>query len=418
MFRLRDYQVEPVQEMVRILTRFGICYQTWETRTGKLSSSLYCAELLGARSVLYVTKKKNLENALSDFAMVAPSYRFQCINYASVHKVEGVYDLVILDEAHNLGGLPKMGVRAKRLAKLIGLGRSRVILSSATPCPESFGQLFHQFHVAGRGPWTRFQGPYAYYQWFRSGYGDRTATKSIGYGEEVPDWAAVHEAPVMADIAPYVSNVTQADAEFPFVVQDKVLKVPMPDGLKKAYGQMKKNAILRLADGRAAPANGAADEMGKLRQIASGTLKLEDGSSVVLSDYKAAAIKERMAGKRFGLLYYFRAERDLLLRHFPDATEDALAFERGEADVYLGQVRSSREGVKLASADLLVMFTLDYSATSYIQARNRIQDYHRETQPTVVWVIGEGSLELRVLSVVRKKRNYTKAMYLSEKLAI
>ena len=53
------------------------------------------------------------------------------------------------------------------------------------------------------------------------------------------------------------------------------------------------------------------------------------------------------------------------------ATDDPDIFNAVSDSVFIGQVKSCREGVNLSSADHLIFLGIDYSALSYLQGRER-----------------------------------------------
>jgi hypothetical protein len=65
----------------------GWCYLAMEVRTGKTLTSLSVAEELGARNVLFLTKKKAISSIEADNAMLGADYFIHVINYESIHKI-------------------------------------------------------------------------------------------------------------------------------------------------------------------------------------------------------------------------------------------------------------------------------------------------------------------------------------------
>ena len=65
------------------------------------------AQKLSITNMLFVTKKKAMSSIEDDYKKLNPQYNLTCINYESLHKVTGKFDLIVLDEAHCMGALPK-----------------------------------------------------------------------------------------------------------------------------------------------------------------------------------------------------------------------------------------------------------------------------------------------------------------------
>ena len=100
---LRDYQVDISDRAVKILRKYKIVYLAMEVRTGKTLTSLATAYLFGAKKVLFVTKKKAIEDIVKQAACLQYDMQIFVTNYEQLHNVEYGFDLVIIDEAHCLG---------------------------------------------------------------------------------------------------------------------------------------------------------------------------------------------------------------------------------------------------------------------------------------------------------------------------
>jgi len=90
-----------------------------EVRTGKTLTALGVADRLGIKNLLFVTKKIAIGSIEADYKKLKPNYDLVVINYESLHKVEGKFDFVVLDEAHTLGAYPKPSNRAKLVRDII-----------------------------------------------------------------------------------------------------------------------------------------------------------------------------------------------------------------------------------------------------------------------------------------------------------
>jgi hypothetical protein len=77
------------------------------------------------------------------------------------------------------------------------------------------------------------------------------------------------------------------------------------------------------------------------------------------------------------------------------------------------QFVSGREGISLASADYLVAYNIDYSATTYFQFRDRLTTMQRK-ENTLFWIFAKGGIELDIYKKVSLKKNYTTTLFLKE----
>ena len=99
--KLREYQNNIAIQAADKLTAFGCCYLSMECRTGKTLTALFAADKFNAKSVLFITKLKAIPSVKSDYIALQPSFKLEVVNFESSHKVTGIFDLVIIDEAHD-----------------------------------------------------------------------------------------------------------------------------------------------------------------------------------------------------------------------------------------------------------------------------------------------------------------------------
>ena len=132
-------------------------YFCWSVRTGKTLTALQTAENYGAKNVLFLTKKKAIKSIEGDYNTFGFTFELTVINYESMHKALGSYDLVILDENHGNGKFPKPAKRTKEIK--LRFSRLPMIMLSGTPAAESPSQWYHQFWLSAKSPfkgWKTF----------------------------------------------------------------------------------------------------------------------------------------------------------------------------------------------------------------------------------------------------------------------
>ena len=78
---LRDYQVRISDEAVEILKEHGLVYLAMEPRTGKTLTSIVTAYKVGAKDVLFVTKKKAINDILEQLDKLGYDINVHVINY-------------------------------------------------------------------------------------------------------------------------------------------------------------------------------------------------------------------------------------------------------------------------------------------------------------------------------------------------
>jgi len=137
----------------------------------------------------------------------------------------------------------------------------------------------------------------------------------------------------------------------------------------------------------------------KLHQIYSGTVKLEDGSSIILDTTKAEYIKEKFKGKIIGIFYKYKEEYNLIKQIYnEEITNDIARFREGGINI-CGQLQSIREGVNLSGCDALVFINIDFSNVSYKQARDRMNGLDR-LKNDVYFVFSDGGIESKIYRTV------------------
>jgi hypothetical protein len=71
-----------------------------------------------------------------------------------------------------------------------------------------------------------------------------------------------------------------------------------------------------------------------------------------------------------------------------------------------------KEGVNLSSADSIIFYNIDFSSSTYQQARERASHKDRVKDNNVVFLVAKGGVERSIYEVVQKKQDYTTAHYL------
>ena len=405
MVELRKYQKEVVKEGLEILKEHKILCLSMEVRTGKTLTSLSLAEEYGAKSVLFISKKKAItEGSIQgDYADLKPSYKIEFINYASVHKATGSYDFVIIDESHSLGAFPLKSKRVDKVKKICkGLP---IIFLSGTFTPESYSQIFHQLYVSSFSPFAKFVNFYKWSKVFVDVYQIR-----IG-GRNANKYERAHKDMIDGYTNKLFIKVSQEDAGFEQQIHEEILEVPMDQVQKDLIKSIKDRGFCQVNRELCIPPNGAS-KLSKIAQICGGTLMLDylpDG--VVISRTKAEFIYQHFKGQKIAILYVYRAEGELLRSIFKNHTDDENVFRDDDSSTFIAQIRSAREGVDLSSADGLVMYSVDFSATSYFQGKARIQSHSRTKKANLYWIFTKGGIERHIYSAVSKKKTFTLGYY-------
>jgi hypothetical protein len=400
MLTLRPYQTEAAHNLVRLLMDHRVAYLRGEVRTGKTLTAFQAARLLRATRVLVVTKKKAIASIVKDAAAIG--VEATVTNYEQLPKLKGTtWDLLIVDEAHGVGAYPKPSKRFKDLKQL---HYTRLLLMSGTPSPESYSQLYHQFAL-GPAPWPAYKN---FYRWADTFV--RIKDKRVGTGTVVKDYSDAKEALVLRDIAPLTVNITQEQAGFTTHIEEQVHRVEMLPRTYRLARRIMRDGVIGKPGRRVVLADTAVKELSKLHQIYSGTVITESHGAIAFDRSKAIYCRETFKGKT-AILYKFQAEGAMLKAAFEGRWTDSPEEFNSTDKVYIGQVQSSREGVNLSSADDLVFFSIDHSALSYLQGRDRASYLGRDRANRVHWLFAARSIEPSIYKLVRNKEDYTTNHY-------
>jgi len=398
--KFRDYQNKIINYASNVITIRNFVYLAMEVRTGKTLTSLGMAQKIGVKNVLFVTKKKAISSIESDYELLNPNYEITVVNYESIHKVpKKGWDFVILDEAHTLGAFPKPSKRARQVKTILSLNRALVCLLSGTPTPESYSQMYHQVYGILGNPFSKYKNFYR----FCDDHVNKVQKRINGF--MVTDYSGGRES-INQLMKPFMVSYTQKQAGFESAIEEEILKVPLHSNTYNLCRRLKKDLIIEMGEGEVVLADTGVKLMSKLHQMYSGTVKFESGNSMIIDTSKARYIKWKFTGNKIGIFYKFKAELEALKRVFKDdLCTDLDTFNSTDKNIAL-QIVSGREGISLRNAEFIVFYNIDFSATSYWQARDRMTTKDRKYNK-VYWVFSEKGIETKVYKSVIQKKDYT-----------
>ena len=397
--KYRDYQIEIIKKATAVVSKSKFVYLSMQVRTGKTLTAMGIANNLNIGRMLFVTKKKAMSSIQEDYNKLNPNYDIVIINYESLHKIQGKFDLIVLDEAHSMGAYPKPSKRAKQVKDIILINRPYVILMSGTPTPESFSQMYHQVYSCPNNPFKHHTNFYKFAREYVNVF-----QKKIG---AMPhnDYTQGKET-ILDEMKPYMISYTQKEAGFKVETIEKVLKVKMDFTTYQLIKKLKTDLVIKGKTGEVILADTGVKLMSKIHQMFSGTVKFESGKSLVLDTSKAEFIATQFKNKKLGIFYKFKAEYDALKSVLGDTlTTELKEFKTTDKSIAL-QIVSGREGISLKEADYLVYYNIDFSALSYWQSRDRMTTKDSRKN-YVYWIFADNGIEDKIYKTVSKKKDYT-----------
>jgi hypothetical protein len=399
--KLRDYQEQGSTDAAAILREKRMVYLAWEVRCGKTFTAFATLQKVGADRCLFVTKKKAIKSIQADAAAIG--FDAVVTNYESLHKVTEKFKYIVIDEAHTIGAFPKPSLRYKRLKQLVNLN-SYVVLLSGTPSPESFSQLYHQFAIHPLGPFHQYRNFYAWAKDFVT-----VRDRYVGVGQKVNDYSDANWKRIHPHVKPLMLDRTQEESGFMQTIIEDILIVPMKPA---TYKLAKAIADHGIYEGQTDTilADSSVKQHSKVHQIFSGTVIAENGTHII-DRSKVAAIMRKFQGRKIAIFTVYQAEADMVREAIPNCTSSPEEFNADPTATYVGQIRSSREGVNLSTAECLVYLNIEHSSLSYIQGRDRATSKDRATPPEVWFIMAEGGIEMEIYKTVKNKENFTTEHY-------
>jgi hypothetical protein len=402
------HQLEFADKCWDVLADKGYVYLAGKPRSGKTYTAILCAEKSDKiRNVLVLTKKAAIDGWLKfivDNTRLKHNYyvtnyeqvgTFKCDRYLLKLNPKN-YDLVIIDESHNLGTLGKPSNRIKCIRKLCW-DKPHIHLSG-TAIVESPNSIFHQMCISKFSPF-RYKN---FYDFFRV-YGKPYYIKAMG--RDIAQYDR-YEPELLERIDEFTVYMTQEDAgiDKDFQAVDKIHYVDLKDSTKQLYNTLQKDKIvgITLDSAKDESIKLVCDSVMKLRtslhMLEGGICKIDDNYIELGNTEKIDYVKKTFGdSKGVGIMSHFIGERKLLAKHFNFAT------------IYSSNAHS--EGVDLSHLEHFIIFSSDYSGSKFIQRRERIINTEGSNTLNVHHILVKKAISDQVYKKVSKKQDFNNATY-------
>jgi len=385
--RYMKHQIDGSDQLIEILVEKGVALLFGAPRVGKTATAIRVAESL-ADTVLVLTKKAAIEGWHSELERVDAVKHYTVTNYEQAPKLQGDFDLVILDESHVLAALPKPSRRWKDVKRLVW-GKP-IILSTGTPAAEGPLKLYPQFALSPLGPFAQFKNFYEFFrEWGIPNPIFLNGRKQETYTQGSPE--------LINYVAPWTVSISQDDAGMKHQATDQVHVVQLSPELKRLVEVVQEDKVVEI-DGQLLAFE---SDMAERQAV----YQLEYGAAYINNVYVDTGHREvieyllRTFGdtEDVGYMAHYRATRELLGQYFKHA-----------------QIYSSNrhaEGVNLAHLKHFVIVNQDFSGARFLQRRERSTNLMREEPVTVHHIVCEGMLSQKVYQVLSGKKSFTLDMY-------
>ena len=391
----------------QILKETGYVYLAGKPRSGKTYTAILVAEKSDKINSVLVLTKKNAISGWHKFTVNNPGikHKYYVTNYEQAHKLNSKdYDLVIIDESHNLGTLGRPSKRIQVIRKLC-YNMPHIHLSG-TAIVESPNGIFHQMFISKYTPF-KFRN---FYDFFRF-YGKPYYIKAMG--REIAQYDRADLLRLMPEIDEFTVYMTQEDAGIDKSLQavDKVHYIALNDNTKTLYNELQKHQIVRIEGGMFNAEYSyetydlVCDSTMKLRtslhMIEGGVAKVDDEYIDLGNREKIDYIKKEFGDEEdIGIMCHFIGERKILAKEFK------------KAKIYSSNAHA--EGVDLSHLKHFIIYSSDYSGAKFIQRRDRIINTNGSNTLIVNHLLVKGAISEQVYKRVSKKEDFNNSTYIRE----
>ncbi|MBG9841130.1 helicase SNF2 [Bacillus tropicus] len=319
------------------------------------------------------------------------------VNYERAWRREELLKLnnftLMLDESSKI-----KNDKSKQTKFILRLNAENVILLSGTPTGGKYEELWSQLHLLG---WKITQKLFLK-QFVVQEWDDRNSKYKITGYKNVER--------LKAKLKQYgaVFMKTEEVIDLPETTDVKV-KIPGT----KLYKEFKKHHIVEIGEELLIGDTPAAKKL-YLRQLA--------GS---YNENKLQYVKDLVesTNDRIIIFYNFKKEYEALvdLIEKPISTvngnlKDLTAYENFENSVTLIQYQAGAMGLNLQKANKIVYFTLTDKSELFEQSKKRTHRIGQERPCFYYYLLTDGSIEWRMLDVLKERKDYTDALFEKEEI--
>ncbi|MDN5445946.1 MAG: DEAD/DEAH box helicase [Lactococcus lactis] len=361
--------------------------------------------LEGLTSSLIIGDKKTRLAALSTTADIYIINKENFVWLTENHKWD--FDTVIIDE---LSGFKATNTKRFKAMRKIRPKVKRMVGLTGTPAPNSLLDLWPQMYTVDRGESlgssvTKFRTTYFY--------------PAQSNGHIVYKWALRDGAEdlIYEKVSTNAISMRARDhLNLPERI-DNVIEVDLSSKERMQYDQLKRDFILEIADQEIMAPNSAS--LGnKLLQLAQGAIYDTDKNVLDIHERKKEALDriiEEANGQPILVFYWFKFDRERLLRWYPDAqeisTDKISSWNNKEIPLMIAHPASSGHGLNLqAGGHIIVWYGINWSAEYYAQANARL-DRQGQTESVIVHhLITKDTEDARALQVLQGKITVQEAL--------
>lgn len=374
----KDHQTETAAKLVEHLQETGFCYLAGEPRTGKTRTALKAIADAGYTRPLVLTKKNAIAGWHSEMRVVRVAARVT--NYEQAPKLAtDDYDIVVLDEAHNLGSRGKPSKRFKAI-KAIAWGKPLLCLSG-TPVVETPLAIYYQTAISQYGPFSQFK---TFYKFFKA-YG----VPSLLYiGSRAVEQYKQAKPELLDVISNHTVTLTQNDAGITHQARDQLHLVSLAPDTLAMIRKALKDSVLNI--------NGVEVMLESDMAVRAAVHQIETGALLVDDEIVELDNSEVLEY----CLQHFMPDDTAIMAHYRSTRQKFAPFY---PNIYSSNAHA--EGVDLSRYKHFVIVNGDYSGAKFVQRRERITNMNVKTD-RVVHHITTNSISRDIYEAVSGKRDF------------
>ena len=404
-------------ENTLIIAPKAIARSTWIDEIDKWRAPLkYESLIVNERGNNYSTKtrKKHYDAVIT---CTEPKLYFlnrdlvkQCVDYYLKKYKTWPFKYVIIDESQSFKSYSSARFRAlKKVRPYI----DRLVELTGTPTPNSLMDLWPQIYLLDEGQSlgktitayrNQFFDPVLYVQNHPVKWKPR----------KTPDFNA--EKVIYQRIKPFVISMKNTKLKLPKVTY-KIDKVYMDDDEYKLYHQLFKDKVLNIDDDIEIDADDAAVLAGKLSQMASGALYVDDEKNFIQIHKKKLEMVDYIINNSSGpvlIAYHYQSDLKLLDQELTKLKIKHVAFRgepkyikmwnEGKIPVMLLQPASSGFGLNLQKGGhTLIWYSMPWSLEQYIQTNGRLARQGQKYPVVIHHILTAKTIDLRTMDALRHK---------------
>ncbi len=262
-----------------------------------------------------------------------------------------------------------------------------MIFSSGTLTPEGYAGLYNMLALSDHSPWKK----YKRFTLWHEDYG-RLYTMRIN-GLDIKMYDRTKEEKVLKDVKKITVSITREEAGHIHEAVDRCVPIALSKKQTKFAAKLEKDLVVEKKNGEIL-ADTPAKLLQKLHQTSGGYVKGEDNFVLEFKEKpKVKWLLENIDPDKTIILSHFINEQKLLSSLFP----------------HTGSITKNAEGVDFSHFDVMVIYSMAFSAATYEQVRARQMNFSRDKPVEIIYL--QSGIDQYVYKAVSAKKNFTASWY-------